>query len=134
MPRYSKLDRQEIREQNRKRLLAAAAEEFAHQGYHAANTNRISQAAGFAAGTIFNYFPTKKDLMRVLLDETAQAHYAFIAAAIRQLDEPRRRLEIFFESGFEFITLNLSPANIANKGAAANNTHPKNDPTSPFHL
>ena len=112
MPRYKKSDRQEIREQNRKLLLAAAAEEFAQQSYHAANTNRISQAAGFAAGTIFNYFPTKKDLMRALLTETAQSHYEFIAGAIRQVDEPRRRLEIFFESGFEFIFQNLAPARV----------------------
>jgi AcrR family transcriptional regulator len=111
-PRYKKEDRQEIQEQNRKLLLEFAAQEFARESYHGANTNRISKSAGFAAGTIFNYFPTKNDLMLALLEGTAQAHYDFVVAAVRQSEEPQRRLEIFFEAGFEFIAQNLAPARV----------------------
>ena len=111
-PRYKKEDRQEIQEQNRQILLETAALEFARESYHGANTNRISKSAGFAAGTIFNYFPTKKDLMMALLEETAQAHYDFVVAAARQAEEPQRRLEIFFEAGFAFIAQNLAPARV----------------------
>jgi AcrR family transcriptional regulator len=111
-PRYKKANQQEIREQNRKLLLDAAAQEFARDGYHAANTNRISKSAGFASGTIFNYFPTKKDLMLTLLTETARAHCDFVADAVRQTDNPARRLEVFFEAGFAFIAGNLAPARV----------------------
>jgi len=111
-PRYKKTDRSEIREQNRKLLMDAAAQEFAQESYHAANTNRISKSAGFAAGTIFNYFPTKKNLMLALLTETAQAHHDFVVAAVCQFQGPPRRLEIFFEAGFEFIAQNLAPARV----------------------
>lgn len=111
-PRYKKEDRQEIQEQNRKLLLEAAAQEFARESYHGANTNRISKSAGFAAGTIFNYFPTKKDLMLALLDETAQAHFDFLVAAVEQVEDPQYRLVTFFEAGFEFIAANLPPARV----------------------
>lgn len=111
-PRYKKEDRQEIQEQNRKLLLEAAAQEFARESYHGANTNQISKSAGFASGTIFNYFPTKKDLMLALLEETAQAHYDFVVMAVRQADDPQSRLQVFFEAGFEFISTNLAPARV----------------------
>jgi AcrR family transcriptional regulator len=111
-PRYKKEDRQEIQEQNRKLLLEAAAQEFARESYHGANTNRISKSAGFASGTIFNYFPTKKDLMLALLEETAQDHYDFVVTAVRQADDPQGRLQVFFEAGFGFIAANLAPARV----------------------
>lgn len=111
-PRYKKEDRQEIQEQNRKLLLNAAAQEIARESYHGANTNRISKSAGFASGTIFNYFPTKKDLMLALLTETAQAHYDFVIAAVGQVEDSRQRLAVFFEAGFEFIAANLASAQV----------------------
>ena len=111
-PRYKKDDQQEIRAQNRKLLLDTAAQEIARESYHAANTNRISKLAGFAAGTIFNYFPTKKDLMLALLAETAQAHYEFVVEAVRKVEDSHQRLVVFFEAGFEFIAANLAPARV----------------------
>jgi len=111
-PRYKEEDRQELREQNRKALLEAAAVEFARESYQGANTNRIARSAGFASGTLFNYFPTKRALILALLEETAQAHFDFIASAVRDEDAPERRLEKFFQSGFEFISQNLAPARV----------------------
>jgi len=111
-PRYKKSDRQEIQAQNRKQLLASAAIEFAQESYRGANTNRISKSAGFASGTIFNYFPTKKELMLALLTETAQLHCDFIVAAVHQTDDPTQRVKVFFEAGFEFIAENLAPARV----------------------
>jgi len=111
-PRYKKEDRQEIQEHNRKLLLEAAAQEFARESYHGANTNRISKSAGFASGTIFNYFPTKKNLMLTLLAETAQNHYDFVVMAVKQADNPQTRLRVFFEAGFAFIAANLAPARV----------------------
>jgi AcrR family transcriptional regulator len=111
-PRYKQADRQEIQAQNRQQLLESAAVEFAQESYRGANTNRISKSAGFASGTIFNYFPTKKDLMLALLTETAQLHYDFIVAAVHQTSDPTQRVEVFFEAGFEFIAENLASARV----------------------
>ena len=56
MPRPPKNTREQVLNQTRQQLLQAAAEEFAGRGYSGANINRISLAAGFAKGTIYNYF------------------------------------------------------------------------------
>ena len=111
-PRYTEEQRVEIRESNRQSLLAAAGQELAREGYRGANTNRISKAAGFASGTIFNYFPTKKDLILALLDETAQAHFDTISSAVLNLEPADQRLGQFFQAGFEFIAQNLASARV----------------------
>ena len=87
----------------RQRLLEAAIQEFAQNGYDAANINTISLNAGFAKGTIYNYFPSKMELMLAILEESGSAHFNFIEKQIRMEDDPIHRVELFFEAGFEFV-------------------------------
>jgi len=46
----------------RERLLQAAATRFAADGFEAASVNTISAEAGFAKGTVYNYFSSKDEL------------------------------------------------------------------------
>jgi len=112
MARLKKGERKQVLETNRQLLLDAAAEEFSREGYSGANINRISQAAGFAKGTIYNYFPSKQALMEELLSATAQAHFDFIAAVVMTEESPSRRLTAFYKSGFDFVTQYLAPARV----------------------
>jgi AcrR family transcriptional regulator len=112
MPRYTEADRQEIREQTRQALLQAATAEFARQGFERANINRISQAAGFAKGTVYNYFDSKRALMLALIDEIARAHLDHIREHVAREGGPARRLARFFEAGFAWVTENLDQARV----------------------
>jgi AcrR family transcriptional regulator len=103
MPRYKSSDREYALNQTRQRLLEAAAEEFARHGYDGANVNSISLAAGFAKGTIYNYFPSKQALMLALIDDIARLNFDFVAEPVRLEQEPYRRLERFFEAGIAFV-------------------------------
>jgi AcrR family transcriptional regulator len=103
MARPLKANRNEILNETRDRLLVAAAAEFAREGYVGANINRISTAAGFAKGTIYNYFPSKRALMAILIDWTAVDHIHAIRQAVEEEDGPAARLEIFFRAGFDFV-------------------------------
>lgn len=47
-------------------LLKAALKLFTERGFHGASTAQISKEAGVATGTLFNYFPTKEDLINDL--------------------------------------------------------------------
>jgi AcrR family transcriptional regulator len=70
MPRVSA----ETKQATRARLLAAAAEEFGRVGLARANVDAISLAAGYAKGTIYNYFPSKEELFLAVVEEAvAQA-------------------------------------------------------------
>jgi AcrR family transcriptional regulator len=110
VPRFRESEREEAVGRTRRLLLEAAAEEFARHGYVGANINRISQAAGFAKGTIYNYFPSKRALIYSLIDVIAEAHLSYIVEEVEQEEHPVRRLERFFEAGFAFIPQNLAQA------------------------
>jgi AcrR family transcriptional regulator len=59
----------ETRSATRKRILDASQQLFAAHGFEAATTRDIARAAGIAAGTLFNYFPTKEAVVRALVSE-----------------------------------------------------------------
>ena len=103
MPRHKDAERNNIMSETRRRLLDAATIEFAQEGYDGANINRISKAAGFAKGTIYNYFPSKRALMLSLIDLIANSHHQFVAEQVWQEEDPVRRLQRFFQAGFEWI-------------------------------
>ncbi|MBC8122908.1 MAG: TetR/AcrR family transcriptional regulator [Gemmatimonadaceae bacterium] len=52
---------------NRKRILDASQHLFAKQGFGNTPTSQIAKQAGLAEGTIFRYFPTKKDILAELV-------------------------------------------------------------------
>ena len=103
MTRPRRTLRDQILAETRQRLLEAAASEFAREGYTGANINRISQAAGFAKGTVYNHFPSKQALMLALIDETAATHIEYILQHLDLEGDPARRLECFFKVGFAFV-------------------------------
>jgi len=113
MPRPPAAAREELLNETRTRLLEAAAEEIAQHGFAAANINRISTAAGFAKGTIYNYFNSKRALMLALIEEIAKQHTAFIRGQVKAGSDPRERLESFFRAGFAFVGQYPAQARIA---------------------
>lgn len=113
MPRLAVATKSETQSQTRKKLLKAAVNEFAANGFVGANINQISQAAGFAKGTIYNYFPSKRDLMRALIDEIGAQHARFIIAQVEVEDEPVERIKKFFAAGFNFVEQFPAQAQIA---------------------
>ena len=112
MARHKEDERTQVLSETRQQLLTAAADEFAREGYNGANINRISQSAGYAKGTIYNYFASKRALMDALIDEFSAIHLDYIIAQVRQVEEPLARLERFFEAGFDFVAQNLSAGRV----------------------
>lgn len=63
MARISKEEQVRVR----RRLLASAARSFAEHGLEGANINEISTGAGYARGTVYNYFDSKEQLFAEVL-------------------------------------------------------------------
>ncbi len=49
------------------KILESAVEIFAQKGFNGTTTKEIAQQAGVAEGTIFRYFPKKKDILHGIL-------------------------------------------------------------------
>ena len=90
------------KEAHRTSLLEAAAAEFAAQGVDGANVNRISLAAGLAKGTIYNYFPSKRELFLAVVAEASAR--AAVGVETVPADAPTaQRLEAILESDVEWV-------------------------------
>jgi len=107
-PRYKESDRSRMVSETRRKILEAAAAEFAEYGYEKANVNRIAEAAGYAIGTVYNYFATKKELMSDFIDETAKMHVDTMLEQVKSEADPRKRIEVFFKAGFAFVETHLT--------------------------
>jgi len=55
----------------REEILAAAARIFAAKGYRDATVSEITAALDIADGTLYNYFPSKRDLLLAILDKAS---------------------------------------------------------------
>lgn len=55
-------------QEKQERILNAALQEFAQNGYDKASTNKIVQKAGISKGLLFHYFKNKKELFLYLYD------------------------------------------------------------------
>ena len=72
---------EQAKTETRAGILAKAAALFAARGFDGTTTRDIANAAGVAAGTLFNYFPTKETLAMSMVAE----------ALARGRDDHRRR-------------------------------------------
>jgi AcrR family transcriptional regulator len=118
----------DTKQATRRRILDAANELFTEKGFDSTSTRDLASAAGIAAGTVFNYFPTKEAIAMTLVAQAltvAEEEYlqsthkpesleedlfAFIAMQLRHLKPHRTYLEPVLETA-------LSP--IANSAAAS---------------
>lgn len=103
MPRPKDSQRTQIQQETRIKLLAAATQEFARRGYPRASIDDISQVAGFAKGTIYNYFPSKRELMLALIEAIAAQHLEYMTRQVQAVQDPAEKLERFFTAGFQFV-------------------------------
>jgi TetR/AcrR family transcriptional regulator len=84
----------QTRTDTRHRLLDAAADSFAEHGYHGTRIDSVSERAGVAKGTVYNYFPSKEAVLETLVAEACQL--AAAAAHATPRDAPTRvQLEAF---------------------------------------
>lgn len=71
-------------EATRRKLLTAAAEEFAENGFHAGSIAAITRRAGAALGTFYTYFDSKDAVFRALVADMSEA----VRQAAREAIEP----------------------------------------------
>jgi AcrR family transcriptional regulator len=70
---------------NRERVLAAASEAFAEEGFDV-GVAEIARRAGVGTGTLFRHFPTKVDLEVAVVLERSQGMRTALAAALLEPD------------------------------------------------
>lgn len=59
---------EEIRVKSREKIILAAMQMFAQKSFHSTTVSDISKAAGISKGLIYNYFETKEDILKGIVD------------------------------------------------------------------
>lgn len=83
---------QQLDSKKAKRIIDAAVSVFAEKGYDAANTNEIAKAAGIAVGSLFQYFKTKENLFRYVIQQGAGFIETDIGAILKAEISGREKL------------------------------------------
>ena len=76
----------------RKRIVRAAIQVFAENGFHAARVSEIADAAGVADGTIYLYFESKDDLLITIFREGIERLLAMVEAVADSEDTFDQRI------------------------------------------
>jgi AcrR family transcriptional regulator len=87
-------------EATRRKLLEAAEQVFADQGYHEASIVKITERAGIGLGTFYLYFDSKRAIFEALVvDLNRRVRHAMaeeMAGATNRLEAERKGFEGFF--------------------------------------
>lgn len=80
----------------RKTILDAALKTFVTRGYHGTKVSEIARIADVAEGTLYNYFPSKEELLLAVFDEKWGGIIEDVKAKIVRLDDPNDKLKVMF--------------------------------------
>jgi AcrR family transcriptional regulator len=104
--------RPRVEDQTRWRILAAAAERFADQGYAATSIRDIARDVGVTVGAIYVHFPSKDRLLVAVSEEGIGRIGRAVDAAIAGLDDPWDRLAAAMRAHLEVLLSNAAFARV----------------------
>lgn len=84
---------------SREKILTAAMEAFAREGFQNVSVSRIASQAGVAKGLLYNYFSSKEDMLMAIIEQIMQDMFGSMAAIAEESD-PARKLEQLIRISF----------------------------------
>src|SRR5215212_10816789 len=78
----------------RERILRAAVDVFARNGYFNSKVSEIAKAAGVADGTIYLYFDGKEDLLITIFREHTRSYLQSLERSVANVNHAEERLRI----------------------------------------
>ena len=97
----------------RERILRAAIEVFARNGYFNAKVAEVAKAAGVADGTIYLYFDGKEDLLVTVFREHTRNYLQSLERDLAHVRRPEERLRIAIRHHLETLGRDRSLAIVA---------------------
>ena len=79
-------------ENKRKHILFTAMKLFNEFGFHATPTSKIAKKAKVSVGTLFNYFPTKEDLIHAIYKDIKYHSKSVFVNQIRECQTPHDKM------------------------------------------
>ncbi len=104
-------------ENKRAAILVASKMLFARKGFLGTSISDIVRETGMKVGTIYTYFKSKEEIVRVIVEEGWEELYARIEKDLAEARKPRQRVKVLIESvmpgilaDVDFVSILLSEA------------------------
>lgn len=107
--------REEQKMQNRTAIVNAAVRVFSESGYEACTIRDIVRASGLAAGTFYNYFESKEEILESMLDEISMEVRVSVKEARQNAQNGRDFIESGYYQFFRILTANQAFLGIINR-------------------
>ena len=88
----------EIREISINKIMNASLKLFAEHGFDATSISEIAKQAGISKGLIYNYFDSKLDLLKGMIDRLNEGEAELMAKVVD--DDPNQMLKNIFKAFF----------------------------------
>lgn len=108
----SSVRRRMTAEQRRVRILDAAIDVFAERGYAGASMSDIASRAGVVASVIYDHYPSKRELHRVLIETLTDDLLGRTGASVILDASQEERLRSSFDAFFGFVEERFAQARV----------------------
>jgi AcrR family transcriptional regulator len=89
--------------ERRDQLLLVARKIFAERGFQATTMDDIAKEAGFTKPILYQYFESKTELYREIVNQTAETLLNSLRTAVAEVESPRAKIEVAFRVYFEMV-------------------------------
>jgi AcrR family transcriptional regulator len=89
--------------ERRDQLLLVARKIFAERGFQATTMDDIAKEAGFTKPILYQYFESKTELYREIVNQTAEKLLDTLRSAVGEVESPRAKIEVAFRVYFEMV-------------------------------
>ncbi len=81
----------------RTKILDVASRLFYEQGYNSTGINQIIAEADIARGSLYNHFPSKRDLLTAYIQQSEDLWFAELDKFLESINDPKLRLLALFD-------------------------------------
>ncbi len=93
------------KEKKKREILRSALKVFSQRGIHDFKMIQVAQAAGVGKGTLYEYFPSKEDIVIGSFELMLEDFEAHLEQRLGSLTKPVDQVRQYFFAGFEFFVL-----------------------------
>jgi AcrR family transcriptional regulator len=97
---------EELWASRREEILTQAARLFAERGYSATDTQLLAETIGVGKGTVYRYFPSKRELFLAAADRVMRMMRARVDASVEGIVDPLDRITIGIRTFLAFFAEN----------------------------
>jgi len=100
----------------RSEILNTAVKIFASKGFYTSTMAEISDASGFAIGTLYQFFESKENLYTTMICEKLDMMYSGIRKKVDGAESAIDKIEALIKSYFDYVETNIDFCNLFIRG------------------